>query len=125
MKFIQTEKAPKAIGPYSQATVASDFVFCSGQIALDPKTGELAPGGAKEQTAQALKNLAAVLEAAKADFSHVVSTMIYLTEMSSFQEVNEVYAAVFGDHMPARVTVGVSALPKGALVEISCIAFLQ
>jgi 2-iminobutanoate/2-iminopropanoate deaminase len=125
MKKVETEKAPKAVGPYSQATVAGDFVFCSGQIALDPATGELVAGGVKEQTMQVLKNLEAVLGAAKAKVSQVASVTVYLADMNDFKAMNEVYSEFFGQHKPARATVGVAALPKAALVEISCVAYLQ
>jgi len=124
MKTVQTEKAPKAIGPYSQAVVAGDFVFCSGQIPLDPQTGELVAGGIKEQTGRVLKNLEAVLDSAGSNLSNVTSVNVYVHSMADFKEMNEVYAAAFGEHKPARVTVGVSELPKNALVEISCIAYL-
>ena len=122
MKTIHTDAAPKAIGPYSQAVVAGGFVFCSGQVPIDPATGELVTGGIREQTQRVFQNLKAVLEAAGADFSKVASANVYLTSLSDFKELNDVYAATFGEHKPARVTVGVSELPKGALVEISCVA---
>lgn len=122
MHPIHTDKAPKAIGPYSQAIVAGDFIFCSGQIPLDPATGELAAGGVKEQTARVFKNLNEVLKEAGSGFQSVTSVNVYLRDMKDFQGMNEVYAEIFGEHKPARVTVGVSALPKDALIEISCIA---
>jgi len=125
MKTLQTEDAPKAIGPYSQAVVAGDLVFCSGQIGLDPKTGEFVQGGVKEQTAQVFTNLEAVLQAAGARLDAVVMVNVYLKSMNDFKDMNDVYAAVFGDHKPARATVGVSELPKNALVEISCVASLS
>jgi 2-iminobutanoate/2-iminopropanoate deaminase len=125
MKPVQTEKAPQAIGPYSQAVVAGDFVFCSGQIALDSATGELVSGGAKAQAQRVLKNLEEVLRAAGAKLSDVASVTVYLKSMADFKEVNDAYAATFGEHKPARVTVGVSELPKNALVEISCVAHVQ
>ncbi len=125
MKTVQTEKAPKAIGPYSQAVVAGDFVFCSGQIPLDPQTGELVAGGIKEQTERVLKNLEAVLGSAGSSLSKVTSVNVYLHSMADFQGMNEIYAIAFGEHKPARVTVGVSELPKNALVEISCVAYLK
>lgn len=124
MKIVQTEKAPKAIGPYSQAVVAGDLVFCSGQVGLDPASGELVGGGIEAETERALKNLAAVLEAAASDLTKVTSVNVYLKSMSDFNDMNKVYAASFGDHKPARVTVGVAELPKNALVEISCVAAL-
>jgi len=125
MKTLQTEDAPKAIGPYSQAVVAGDLVFCSGQIGLDPKTGEFVQGGVKEQTAQVFTNLEAVLQAAGARLDAVVMVNVYLKSMNDFKDMNDVYAAVFGDHKPARATVGVSELPKNALVEVSCVASLS
>ncbi len=124
MKAVETDKAPKAIGPYSQAVVAGELVFCSGQIALDPVSGQLLEGGVKVQTEQVMKNLGAVLESAGSGFAKVVSTNVYLRSMNDFAEMNEVYAAAFGTHKPARATIGVSDLPKNSLVEISCIATL-
>ncbi len=125
MKKVETENTPKAIGPYAQATVAGEFVFCSGQIALDPKTGEMVQGGAGVETRRVLLNLSAVLEAAGATLSDVVSVTAYLLSMDDFKDMNEEYARAFGDHKPARVTVGVAELPKGALVEMSCVAYLK
>ena len=125
MKPVQADKAPKAIGPYSQAVVAGELVFCSGQIGLDPNTGEFVQGGVKEQTAQVFKNLEAVLQAAGARLDAVVMVNVYLKSMNDFKDMNDVYAAVFGDHKPARATVGVSELPKNALVEVSCVASLS
>jgi len=122
IKTVQTKRAPEAIGPYAQATVAGGFVFCSGQIPLDPATGELVPGGIAEQTTRVLENLKAVLEAAGAGFDSVASVNVYLTNLGDFAEMNAVYSQAFGEHKPARVTVGVSALPRGAAVEISCLA---
>jgi len=125
MKTVQTEDAPKAIGPYSQATLAGDLVFCSGQIGLDPNTGEFVQGGVKEQTTQVFRNLKAVLQAAGVGLDAVTMVNVYLKSMKDFKDMNDVYAAVFGDHKPARATVGVSELPKNALVEISCVASLK
>ncbi len=122
MKKVETEKAPKAVGPYSQAVAADGFVFCSGQVPLDPATGELVKGGIREQTEQVLANLAAVLEASGSTFEKVVSVNVYLRSMEDFNDLNEVYSKHFAEHKPARVTVGVSELPKNALVEISCVA---
>jgi 2-iminobutanoate/2-iminopropanoate deaminase len=122
MKKIHTERAPKAVGPYSQAVVAGGFVFCSGQVPLNPETTELVQGGVKEQTGQVLENLSAVLEAAGSSFGKVVSVNVYLRSMSDFTDMNDVYVEYFGEHKPARVTVGVAELPKNALVEISCVA---
>ena len=125
MKMIQTENAPKAIGPYSQAVVVGDLVFCAGQVALDPKTQTLVSGGVKEQTEQVLRNLGAVLQAAGASLSSAIMTNVYLHSMDNFAAMNEVYARIFGEHKPARATVAVSGLPKDALVEISCVASLS
>ena len=125
MKTVQTEDAPKAIGPYSQATLAGDLVFCSGQIGLEPATGEFVQGGVKEQTAQVFQNLRAVLQAAGARLDAVVMVNVYLKSMKDFKDMNDVYAVLFGDHKPARATVSVSELPKNALVEISCVASLK
>jgi|SRR3989338_11699446 len=125
MKPVHTDKAPQAIGPYSQAVVVGDLVFCSGQIGLEPASGEMVAGGVKEQTVRVLKNLAEVLGAAGVSLSDVVSVNVYLKSMNDFKDMNEIYAAQFGEHKPARATVGVSELPKGALVEISCVASLS
>ena len=119
---IETDKAPAAIGPYSQAITTDGYVFCSGQVALDAATGELLNGSVSEQTIKALENLSAVLAAAGTSLHHVVKTTIYLTDMNDFAEVNEAYATFFPERPPARATVGVAALPKGAQVEIDCIA---
>jgi len=124
MKSVQTDKAPKAIGPYSQAVVAGDLVFCAGQVGLTP-TGEMVAGGVKEQTDQVLKNLAAVLEAAGAGMNSITMVNVYLRSMGDFAAMNEVYGKAFGEHKPARATVAVSELPKNALVEISCVASLK
>ncbi|MDO8561349.1 MAG: Rid family detoxifying hydrolase [bacterium] len=123
MKSVHSDLVPKAIGPYSQAVIAGDLIFCSGQIALDPVKGELVAGGAKEQTVQVLKNLKEVLKAASVGFEAVASVTVYLRDMKDFNDVNEIYGSVFNtDPLPARVTVAVSGLPKNALVEITCIA---
>ena len=121
---IQTDRAPAAIGPYSQAIVAQGFVFCSGQVGLDPATGELVKGGLEPETRQALANLTAVLGAAGASFDDVVRTTIYLVDMGDFAAVNRIYADHAGRVPPARATVAVAALPKGAVVEIDAIATL-
>jgi 2-iminobutanoate/2-iminopropanoate deaminase len=123
MKSIHTDKAPKAAGPYSQAIVSGDFVFCSGQIGIDPETQTLVEG-IEAQTQQALKNLKAVLEASKSDFPQVVKTTIFVADMGDYALVNEIYARYFENHKPARATVAVASLPKGALVEIEAIATL-
>jgi putative endoribonuclease L-PSP len=122
MKAINTEKAPKAIGPYSQAIEANGFVFASGQLPVDVMTGEFVPGGVKEQTRQSLTNARNVLQAAGADLSNVVKTTVFLSDMANFAEMNEVYAEFFSQPFPARSAVAVKALPKGALVEVECIA---
>ncbi|MGH7533838.1 MAG: Rid family detoxifying hydrolase [Gemmatimonadales bacterium] len=120
--FIATSHAPKAIGPYSQATVVNGLIFTAGQVALDPATTELVPGGVKEQTERAMQNLAAVLAAAGSALQKVVKTTVFLVDMGDFAAMNEVYAKHFGEHRPARSTVAVAALPKGARVEIEVIA---
>lgn len=119
---VHTDAAPAAIGPYSQAIVCGDLLFCSGQIALDPATGELVGATAKEQAEQVMDNLRAVLEAGGSRLDRVVKTTIFLADMADFAAVNEVYAAALGDHRPARATVAVRTLPKDARVEIDCIA---
>ena len=124
-KNISTEDAPKAIGPYAQAVVASagTLVFCSGQIPLDPKTGEMVGAGdVRLQTERVLENLGAVLAAAGASFASVVKTTIYLADLQDFGNVNEIYARTFGQVLPARATVQAAGLPRGALVEIDAIA---
>ena len=103
--------APKAIGPYSQATVAAGLAFISGQVPIDPATGNLVSGGIEEQTSQVMKNLAAILKHLKLDFTHVVSSRIYLTDLGHFQTVNALYEKALGDHRPARATIQVGALP--------------
>ena len=122
MKPIASNAAPSAIGPYSQAVQAGDFVFLSGQVPVDPKTGELVAGDIAAQTDRVLDNLAAVLEAAGCSFANVVKTTIYLVDLGDFQAVNATYAKRFSGASPARATVQVSALPKGARVEIDAIA---
>lgn len=121
MKYIKTNKAPEAIGPYSQAIVAKGFVFCAGQIGIDPKTNSLVDG-VENQTRQILKNIEAVLKAAGSSKSNIVKTTVFLKNMADFPKMNEVFASFFGDHKPARATVEVSNLPKGALIEIEAIA---
>lgn len=125
IRSVTTEAAPKAIGPYSQAIVAGGLVYCAGQVALDPLTGEPIPGDIGAQTARVIDNLAAVLAAAGSDLAHVVKTTVYLTDFTEFAAMNEVYAARFGEHRPARATVGVAALPKGLRVEIECVAAVR
>lgn len=121
---VETAKAPAAIGPYSQAIKAGDFLYCSGQVPLIPATGELAAGGIEKQTRQSLDNLQHVLSEAGVDFNSVVKTTIYLTSLGDFAVVNDIYAGYCGAVAPARATVQVAALPKGALVEIDAIAYL-
>jgi len=123
MKNINTTNAPQAIGPYSQAIVANNMVYTSGQIALLP-SGEMLTGDVKEQTHQVLKNLSSVLEEAKSELGKVIKTTIYLADMDDFIAVNEIYASYFKDHKPARSTVAVKTLPKNALVEIDAIALI-
>ncbi|MCC6502338.1 MAG: RidA family protein [Deltaproteobacteria bacterium] len=121
---IKTEKAPKAIGPYSQGVRIGRHLFLSGQIPIEPLTGEVISGTIEAQTRQVLKNLQAVLEEAGAAMGDVVKTTVYLTDLSAFSEMNAVYGEFFGAPYPARATVGVSALPKGAGVEIDAIAVI-
>jgi 2-iminobutanoate/2-iminopropanoate deaminase len=122
---IQTEHAPGAIGPYSQAIKAGDFVFASGQIPIDPQTGEFVAGGIREQTERALKNLAAVLEAAGTGLDQVVKTTVFLADMGDFAAMNEVYGRFFTDVPPARATVAAAGLPRDARVEIEAIALVS
>ncbi|HET6894240.1 MAG TPA: RidA family protein [Candidatus Baltobacteraceae bacterium] len=120
--MIRTDKAPAPIGPYSQAILAGNELFCSGQIAIDPATGELSGADAAAQAQRVLKNLGAVLEAAQMSYGNVVKTTIFLVDMNDFASVNEVYAKYFDAAKPARSTIAVAALPKGARVEIEAIA---
>ncbi len=120
--FVSTPGAPQAIGPYSQAVMVNGFIFTAGQVALDPARGELVPGGIAEQTARAMENLRAVLTAAGSSLSQVVKTTVFLVDMADFAAMNEVYGQAFGGHRPARSTVAVAALPRGARVEIEVIA---
>ncbi len=124
-KIIFTEKAPKAIGPYSQAVHIGDLVYTAGQVGLDPATMELVPGGVEEQTKQVLANLVNVLEAAGTDVSRVIKTTVFLKDMNDFAQMNAVYATVFSENPPARTTVAAAGLPKGALVEIECVALTK
>lgn len=124
MKFVQTNKAPSAIGPYSQAVVANGMVFTSGQIALTPE-GVMLESDIALQTKQVLQNLQAVLEEAGASMQSVIKTTIFLASMDDFTAVNEIYAEAFGSHKPARSTVAVKTLPKNALVEIDAIALIK
>ena len=119
---IQTDDAPGALGPYSQAIVTDGWIFASGQIAIDPATGKLVEGGVEVQADQVLKNLAAVLAAAGGSLQTVVKTTVFLSDMALFADMNAVYARHFGDHRPARATVGVGGLPSGVDVEIEVVA---
>lgn len=121
---IETETAPAAIGPYSQAIVAGGFLFTAGQIALDPVTGKIVDGGIVEQTARVLANLSAVLAKAGASWADVVRTTVYLVDLAEFPVMNEIYGKQLGSARPARSTVQVEALPRGGLVEIDLIALL-
>jgi 2-iminobutanoate/2-iminopropanoate deaminase len=121
-EIISTENAPGAIGPYSQAVKTGNLIFCSGQIPIDPETGEFVSDDVAEQTEQVLKNLSAVLKAAGSDLNNVVKTTVFLADMSDFTAMNEVYAKYFSDNKPARATVQAARLPRDARVEIECIA---
>lgn len=121
-KIIHTDNAPKAVGPYSQAVAMGDFLFCSGQISIDPKTNEVFTGDIKTQTEMVMKNVEAVLAANDMSFSNIVKTTIFITNMNDFAVVNEVYAKAFESAPPARSTVAVAGLPKGVNVEIEVIA---
>lgn len=124
-QVVHTDQAPAAIGPYSQAVRLDNLLFCSGQIALDPQTGELVGTTASEQAEQVLTNLAAVLRAGGSAMASVVRTTIFLADMADFAAVNAVYEKHFGDAKPSRATVAVRELPRGARVEIDCIAFVR
>ena len=124
-KVIQTDKAPKAIGPYSQAIRTDTMVYTAGQIGIDPATGELVAGNVEEQTRQALTNIRNVLEAAGSAIEQVVKTTVFLKDMGDFVKMNAVYAEVFGDNPPARSTIAVAGLPKGGLVEIEAVALIS
>lgn len=122
MHALHTDKASAAVGPYSQAIEANGFIFASGQLPIDPSTNAFAEGGVKEQTRQSLTNARNVLAAAGVDLSHVVKTTVFLSDMDNFAAMNEVYAEFFKEPYPARSAIAVKALPKGALVEVECIA---
>lgn len=124
LEIVHTPKAPAAIGPYSQGTVAKGFLFTAGQIAIDPANGQVVAGGVAEQTERVMTNLAAVLAEAGASWKDVVRTTVYLHDMGDFPVVNEVYGRALGDARPARSTVQVAALPRGVLVEIDAIVAL-
>ncbi|MCS6872312.1 MAG: RidA family protein [Anaerolineae bacterium] len=123
-QVVHTDNAPRAIGPYSQAVIANGFVFCSGQIALDPATGELIEGDITAQTERAIRNLQAVLEAAGSSLAHVVKTTVFLRNMADFAAMNAVYERFFSANPPSRSTVGNLELPRGARFEIEAIAVL-
>jgi 2-iminobutanoate/2-iminopropanoate deaminase len=120
--FVSTPNAPRAIGPYSQAVRANGLLFTAGQVGFDPATGELVDGGIAEQTERVLANIRAILEAERLDLGSVVKTTVFLVDMADFAAMNAVYASAFGDHRPARSTVAVAALPRGARVEIDAVA---
>jgi len=119
---VETKAAPAAIGPYSQAVAAGELLFVSGQLGMDPRSGELVGAGLADQARQALSNLAAILQAGGCTLDHVVAVDVFLTDMEKFVEFNTVYSEFFKDHKPARAVVEVSALPKGACVEVKCVA---
>lgn len=125
MHSISTEKAPAAIGPYSQGVVVNGLLFASGQIALSPETGELVGSTIEEQAEQVMKNVGALLTAAGADFDHVVKTTCFLEDIADFAKFNAVYAKSFGEKLPARSAVGIDNLPKGALIEVEVIASVE
>ena len=122
MKALHSDNAPKAVGPYSQAIEANEFVFASGQLPIDPATNAFVEGGVKEQTRQSLTNAQSVLKAAGLDLSHVIKTTVFLSDMADFAAMNEVYAGFFNEPYPARSAIAVKTLPKNALVEVECIA---
>jgi 2-iminobutanoate/2-iminopropanoate deaminase len=124
MRFHHTDKAPQAIGPYSQSVEVDGWLYTSGQVGLDPATGELVPGGFEAQAKQTLKNLREVLASVGCTFANVVKATVYVTNLADFPQLNALYAEAMGDHRPARSTVQVAALPKGALVEIDLVARL-
>ena len=123
--IISTPNAPPSVGPYSQATRAGDFIFCAGQGAFDPQTGQLVEGGIREQTAQALRNLGAILEAAGSNLSRVVKVTIFLHDWKYFKEMNETFAEFFGEKPPARSTAQGERWPEGSLVAIEAIALVK
>jgi 2-iminobutanoate/2-iminopropanoate deaminase len=122
MDFKHTDRAPRAIGPYSQAVAVDGWLYTSGQIALDPATGEIVPGGFEAQARRVLENLREVLGSAGCGFTDVVRATVYVVDLADFPRLNALYAEAMGDHRPARSTVQVAALPKGALVEIDLVA---
>jgi len=124
-EIIATDQAPRAIGPYSQAIRAGNLLFCSGQIPIDPSTGEFVSGGVAEQTEQVMRNLAAVLSAGQSSLKQVVKTTVFLADMDDFTAMNEVYGRFFGENPPARATVQAARLPRDAKVEIEAIAIVE
>ena len=124
-EIVVTERAPRAIGPYSQAVRSGNLLFASGQIPIDPATGEFVAGGITEQTEQVMRNVSAILEAAGADLQQVVKTTVFLADMDDFTAMNEVYGRFFGENPPARATVQAARLPRDARVEIEAIAVLN
>ena len=124
-KIISTERAPKAIGPYSQAVIAQGFAFLSGQVAFDPRTGQIIEGDVAAQTERVIENLKAVLDACGSSLSKVVKTSVFLKDMGDFSKMNEVYSRYFSDNSPARSTVEVARLPRDVRVEIDCIAIAE
>lgn len=125
VRIVHTEKAPAAIGPYSQGVITGNLLFTAGQIALDPATGQIVQGDVAVQTERVIRNLTAVLESGGASWSDVVKTTVYLQDMADFPRVNEVYGRMIGDARPARSTVQVSGLPRGVLVEIDAVAVVR
>jgi 2-iminobutanoate/2-iminopropanoate deaminase len=125
LQGIETSQAPRAIGAYSQAVRTGELVFVSGQIPLDPKTGELVPGDIRVQTAQAINNLRAILDQAGSGLDRVIKVELFLADMADFAAVDQVYAEHFGNSRPARQAVGVGGLPKGAGIEVSCLALVK
>jgi len=121
-RSIHSDKAPKALGPYSQAIEMGNMLFCAGQIPIDPDSGSLVEGGIAEQTIRVFQNIKAVLNAADYNFNHVVKSTVFMTDLSHFAEMNEIYAKHFVEPFPARSTIQVSALPKGSMIEIEVIA---
>jgi 2-iminobutanoate/2-iminopropanoate deaminase len=124
MDYVSSKDAPKAIGPYSQAIKANGLLFTSGQVALDPASGEIVAGDFAAQVRRVFDNLRAVLQAGGSDFKRVVKATVYLTDLGNFQTMNSIYAEYFGDHKPARTTIEVSKLPKGSQIEIDLVAVI-
>lgn len=124
LRFLVTDNAPSAVGPYSQGVKAENIIYTSGQLPMDPKTGELLKGDIQKETRLALENVKAVLESAHATIEDIVKVMVFVTNIDDFSSINEVYADFFGDHKPARSLVEVSRLPKGADIEIEAIAII-